>query len=435
MTTGYRPEIIQRAFVDFIGSRLYPFWSLTTPKLRLIARQMIDEELVALKFEVNQAFKRQAFANNDSWQGGQHIHLTIPIGGINHQRSYSLVGLFPQPESLHDAIFHKSANVNNPSINTAQDTENIADHRTSNSNYATVTIAIKPQGLVSNYLTKQAPLGTIFNSSLPSGDFTLADISAKLTRHTEGISRSEQSPLLFIAGGSGITPMLGLITQALAQKRHVTLLYYHRTSLAKTPFQAYWQHLATIYPHFTYYMVNTADPSSYLAGTRHLDAATLSLLPLSLAESTIFACGSSSLLAGLYRALDTLSLPSDKTTLTNKRSLQDNVIIERFGTALPDADMSVGPDEASTTADIAAQTVYLRGRQQQFSSRTTLLLGAEQAGIRLSYGCRQGICQLCRCQKISGVVKNIQTGKLSSNGYESIQTCINIPMTEVILDI
>jgi ferredoxin-NADP reductase len=250
------------------------------------------------------------------------------------------------------------------------------------------------------------------------------------------VSRSKQSPLLFIAGGSGITPMLGLITQALAQSRTVTLLYYHRTSLAKSPFQAYWQHLATAYPYFAYYMVNTADPNNYssqLAGSRHLDVDTLSLLPLSLAESTIFACGSSSLLAGLYRALETLSLPSDNHTLAPKRSLRDNVIVERFGTELPDSDMSLGTNEE--TADIAVQTVYLRGRQQQFSSGTTLLLGAEQAGIRLSYGCRQGICQLCRCQKISGVVKNIQTGKLSSHGVESIQTCINIPMTEVILDV
>lgn len=436
MTTGYRPEIIQRAFVDFIGSRLYPFWSLTTPKLRLIARQMIDEELVALKFEVNQAFRRQAFITNDSWQGGQHIHLTVPIEGINHQRSYSLVGLFPQLSDLHDAIFNKSATANNTSINAANNTENIAAHRTNKDQCATVTIAIKPQGLVSNYLTKQTPLGTVFNSSLPSGDFTLADTSAKLAKHKNKMPRSEQSPLLFIAGGSGITPMLGLISQALVQKRHITLLYYHRSSTtqAQTPFTAYWQHLATTYPHFTYYVVNTADPSSYLAGTRHLDAATLALLPLSLAESMIFACGSSSLLAGLYRALETLSLPLDKDT-TNKRSLRDNVVIERFGTALPDADMNVGTNEASTTVDIAAQTVYLRGRQQQFNSRTTLLLGAEQAGIRLSHGCRQGICQLCRCQKISGVVKNIQTGKLSGNGYESIQTCINIPVTEVILDI
>jgi ferredoxin len=64
-----------------------------------------------------------------------------------------------------------------------------------------------------------------------------------------------------------------------------------------------------------------------------------------------------------------------------------------------------------------------------------LLIGAEQAGITLSYGCRQGICQLCRCNKASGVVKNIETGKISSDGYESIQTCINIAMTDVVLDI
>ena len=434
MTTGYRPEIIQRAFVDFIGSRLHPFWSLTTPKLRLIARQMIDEELVALKFEVNQAFKRQAFAINDSWQGGQHIHLTVPIEGINHQRSYSLVGLFPQPADLHDAILH-DAIFNESAI--ANNTENIADHHTNKDPCATVTIAIKPQGLVSDYLTKQAPLGTVFNSSLPSGDFTLTDTSAKLAKQKNKMPRSEQSPLLFIAGGSGITPMLGLITQALVQKRHVTLLYYHRgsTTQAQTPFLAYWQHLATTYDTFKYHMTDTNDADSYLAGSRYLTAESLLALSLPLLETTIFACGSSSLVAGLYRALETLSLSSDKTTLTNKRSLQDNVIIERFGTALPDADMSVGTNEASITADIAAQTVYLRGRQQQFSSCTTLLLGAEQAGIRLSHGCRQGICQLCRCQKISGVVKNIQTGKLSSNGYESIQTCINVPMTEVILDI
>ena len=435
MTTGYRPEIIQSAFVDFIGSRLHPFWSLTTPKLRFIARQVISEELVALKFEANQAFKRLAFTMDDGWHGGQHIHLTVPIEGINHQRSYSLVGMFPQSADLHDAIFDN--NVEND-VNANANANASASASASASKYLrdTVTIAIKPQGLVSDYLTKQAPLGTVFNSSLPSGDFTLADTSAQLAEQKSEPSCSKQSPLLFIAGGSGITPMLGLITQALAQSRNVTLLYYYRTSLAKAPFQAYWQHLATAYPHFTYYIVNTADLNSYssqLAGSRHLDVDTLSLLPLSLAESTIFACGSSSLLAGLYRALETLSLPSDSHTLTPKRSLRDNVIVERFGTALPDSDMSAGTNEE--TADIETQTVYLRGRQQQFSSGTTLLLGAEQAGIRLSHGCRQGICQLCRCQKISGVVKNIQTGKLSSNGFESIQTCINIPMTEVTLDV
>lgn len=60
MATGYRPEIIQRAFVDFVGSRLHPFWSLTTPKLRLLRRSALSADLIALQFEVNQAFRQQA---------------------------------------------------------------------------------------------------------------------------------------------------------------------------------------------------------------------------------------------------------------------------------------------------------------------------------------------------------------------------------------
>lgn len=404
MNTGYRPEMIQRAFVVFIGSHLNSFWSLTTPKLRLIARQVLSNDLVALQFETNRAFRRQTFGMTDSWHGGQHIGLSVFIDGIYHQRTYSLVGLPQQPEHLHKAIFNRSKN--------------------NNSN--TLTIAIKPQGLVSNYLTRHAPLGVIVDSSLPNGEFTLGYATSKM--QTTGLPSAGQSPLLCIAGGSGITPMLGLITEALAQKRDVTLLYYNRTSLTKTPFYTYWQYLTTTYPNFTYHLINTNDPSSYLAGRRHLSAQSLLALPLVLAETTIFACGSTALLAGLYRATEALA---NKDLLSQGRSLQDNMVIERFGIALPDPNSNKENTDDSTEA----HTVYLRGRQRQFNSNTTLLLDAEQAGIGLTYGCRQGICQLCRCQKVSGVVKNIQTGNISSDGFESIQTCINMALTDVILDV
>lgn len=111
--------------------------------------------------------------------------------------------------------------------------------------------------------------------------------------------------------------------------------------------------------------------------------------------------------------------------------MRDNIIIERFGSDLaPQAVEAMGKQ-----SDIQTHTVYLRSRQQQFSSDSTLLLAAEQAGIRLNYGCRQGICQLCRCNKVSGVVKNIQTGKLSGDGYDSIQTCLSVAMSDVVLDL
>lgn len=122
--------------------------------------------------------------------------------------------------------------------------------------------------------------------------------------------------------------------------------------------------------------------------------------------------------------------------MPDNKQLRDNITIESFS-AIESLDHIFSTidkaDEEVITSDV--KTIYLRGRQRQYNSSTTLLLGAESAGIRMSHGCRQGICQLCRCNKISGRVKNIQTGKISNDGYESIQTCINVPMTDVILDI
>ncbi|MGO2339145.1 MAG: flavin reductase family protein [Psychrobacter sp.] len=410
MAIGYRPEIIQRAFIDFVGSHVNPFWSWTQPKLRLIARQVLNHDLIALHFEGNYAFNRQVFDRQNGWHGGQYIGLTVIINGVHHQRHYSLVGLPKQPLYLYSGI---------------DNTKNKQSH--------IITIAIKPQGLVSNYLTQQAELGTIFDSGLPSGEFTLTqsklNVQSKIdtppTKHQQTLPTS--LPLLFIAGGSGITPMLGLITQALEAGHAATLLYYSRMPLAETPFLEHWRQLKDRYPNFNYHFINTEDPNSYLAGTRYLSSDSLRALNLPLAETQIFVCGSQALLAGLYKATAEIPSPINK-------QLRDNIIVESFGNAL----VGFNIDDYQTfdkTVSVEEHTVYLRSRHRQFSSDTTILIAAENADVRLANGCRQGICQLCRCNKVSGVVKNIQTGKISHEGYESIQTCINIAMTDVVLDI
>jgi len=400
MANGYRPEIIQRAFVDFIGSRLHPFWSLTTPKLRLIARYTLSDDLIALRFETNRAFKQQVSKVMSGWQGGQYLDLRVCIDGVYHQRSYSIVGLAHQPLWWLD--------------------DNTESHKADQRH--TVTIAIKPQGLVSDYLTKQMPLASVVDTSLPLGHFTLEQTSILRQETSEN---DKPIPLLFIAGGSGITPMLGLITQALNNGHHVTLLHYSRTISSKLQHQ--WQQLSDIYPDFIYHLIHTEEPTTYLAGTRYLSVEGLLSLNLPLADTQIFACGSQALLAGLYKAAAEITLPTDK-------QLRDNIIVENFGNALANVD-----NDSNQTFDkkipVEEHTVYLRSRQRQFSSNTTILAAAENADVRLAHGCRQGICQLCRCNKVSGVVKNVQTGKVSGDGYESIQTCISIAMTDVVLDV
>ncbi|GAB2641489.1 flavin reductase family protein [Psychrobacter pocilloporae] len=402
MANGYRPEIVQRAFVDFIGSRLHPFWSLTTPKLRLIARYEMSDDLIALQFETNRAFRQQISKGADDWQGGQYLDLRVFIDGVYHQRSYSLVGLANQPLWWQDdAVITKSAK----------------------SQRHTVTIAVKPQGLVSDYLTKQLSLSSIVDTSMPLGHFTLAQ--AKTSLDNREPDNQKLHPLLFVAGGSGITPMLGLIAQALADGYQVALLHYSRSKLPQL--QRQWQQLSDTYPAFSYHLIHTDNPATYLAGERYLSAEGLLSLNLPLADTQIFACGSQALLAGLYKAVSEIILPQGN-------QLRDNIIVENFGNALPDFD-SGGNQVLDNALQTESHTVYLRSRQRQFDSDTTLLVAAENAGIRLAHGCRQGICQLCRCNKVSGVVKNIQTGNISSDGYESIQTCINIAMTDVVLDI
>ena len=446
MTTGYRPELIQRAFVDFISTRLHPFWSLTVPKLRLIARRMLSDDLIALQFEPNRAFKQQAFSSIDNspngWYGGQHINLSVLINGIYHQRSYSLVGLPQQPLWWHEDS-DKNSNGNKDNYNNSFDRDSFDKNSFDKNSFdeksqpqtipSTITIAIKPQGLVSDYLSKRAVLGAIFNSSLPSGEFTLAHtvLEQKVQQISEPLSlTSAQVPLLFIANGSGITPMLGLITQALQNGHQVTLLHYSRTTFYGSPLQNQWLQLASKYRTFSYHLINTEDSNTYLAGSRHLSVQTLITLKLPLMDTQIFACGSPALLSALYRACDEINLPHGKQ-LRDKITIESFSAIESFDYILADTNKA-DEEEVVTTEE---KTIYLRGRQRQYNSSTTLLLGAESAGIRLNHGCRQGICQLCRCNKISGRVRNIHTGKVSNDGYGSIQTCINIPITDVVLDI
>ena len=414
MATGYRPEIVQRAFVDFIGSRLHPFRSLTTPKLRLVARYDLSDDLIALRFETNKAFRQQTNGAKSGWQGGQYIDLRVLIDGIYHQRSYSLVGLANQPLWWHGSTVDIDVD-NNP----------IKSKR------HTVTIAIKPQGMVSRYLTNHLPIGAIINTSIPRGHFTLAQslmTSQREASNLEHLPRenTQKNTLLFIAGGSGITPMLGLITQALDDQHQVVLLHYNRTALAS--FTQQWQQLHAAYPNsFRYYLINTEDQNSYLSGSRHLTTDSLLSLNLLWADTQIFACGSQALLVGLYQAATDITLPQGQ-------SLRDSITIENFGSALADI-ISDSHQTGDKAINVQEHTIYLRARHRQFSSDTTLLAAAERENIRLAYGCRQGVCQLCRCSKVSGVVKNIQTGRLSGDGYEPIQTCINVAMTDVVLDI
>jgi hypothetical protein len=46
-----------------------------------------------------------------------------------------------------------------------------------------------------------------------------------------------------------------------------------------------------------------------------------------------------------------------------------------------------------------------------------------------------GICHTCTCRKLSGHVRNVHSGELSSPEEQDIQICVSVPAGDVELDL
>ena len=66
---------------------------------------------------------------------------------------------------------------------------------------------------------------------------------------------------------------------------------------------------------------------------------------------------------------------------------------------------------------------------------TPILVAGEEAGLELPYGCREGICHTCVGTLISGQLRDLRNGDISSNEGEHVRTCINAPEGPVEIDL
>ncbi|HEX2096216.1 MAG TPA: ferredoxin reductase [Solirubrobacterales bacterium] len=65
--------------------------------------------------------------------------------------------------------------------------------------------------------------------------------------------------------------------------------------------------------------------------------------------------------------------------------------------------------------------------QADCDSGTPILVGGEEAGATLPFGCRMGICHTCVGKLCSGQVRDLRTGKVHGSEGEMIRTCVNAP--------
>jgi ferredoxin-NADP reductase len=238
-----------------------------------------------------------------------------------------------------------------------------------------VTIQAHDGGVVSTWANESVWSGDVVELGAPTGDFVLpAD------RH---------EPFLFIAGGSGITPIRALADQLVSEGHQgpVDILYY----VPSSPEAIFLDHLRSLTagcPNVKLHLVTTREKTpDALSG--HFSLAHLKAVGVDIHSARAYVCGPSRLIAAVEQHW-------------SNAGQHERLTLERFqAVTLP---VAVGGEgQAVRFADSAMTATAPAGR--------TLLDTAEAAGLTPTSGCRQGICRTCTCRKLAGQVRDLRTGQ------------------------
>jgi ferredoxin-NADP reductase len=251
----------------------------------------------------------------------------------------------------------------------------------------TLTMRANPDGVVSQHLVHDARVGDVVFLSPAQGEFTLPNPLPQ--------------ELLLISGGSGITPCMSILRTVLRRGYGGTIHFVH---YAQSPdHQIYAEELADLPPHVRVRLIypECGDP---VFSTEELAA----MVP-NYASVDTWACGP----AGLIELVQETYADSDKLR------------VEYFKTSTkPRGDVEA---EGSTS--------FARSGVESENSGQTLLEQAEALGLTPEFGCRMGICFSCTSRKTEGTVRNVMTGKESSEPDEDIQICVSAAVGDCSVEI
>ncbi len=258
-----------------------------------------------------------------------------------------------------------------------------------------ITVKRVPDGRVSTWLHEHVRPGDILHVGAPLGEFVLP---------------SPTPPeLLFVSGGSGVTPAMAILRD-LARRDEIcdVVFVVCARSEADGIFVRELRELARAHAGLRLVLRFDDEPS-----IRPLDPRTLRELVPDVESRLAFLCGPEPMMAALAPVWESAEL---------SRRLRN----ERF---------AASPSRALAVATQARVHLARSGKRVLASGPGSLLEQLERAGERPAHGCRMGICNTCRCRKVSGVTEDVTTGVVSSAPDEEIRLCVSIARTDLALEL
>jgi len=241
-----------------------------------------------------------------------------------------------------------------------------------------------PAGRSSTYFHDQIQEGDVLQVKAPAGHFFI-DTDASV-------------PVVLIAGGIGITPMMSMLRWCAAEQPARTVhLYYGVRSSADHAFRQVLEQLAAQHPAFHLNVVYSQAGADDQAGRdlRHAGRIDVELLRRTLPHGRhqFYVCGPPAMMESLVPALVNWGVP------------QQDVHFEAFGPA------SVKLPGSSPIPTLAASAEPIEVKFNR-SDRTlvwdgqdaNLLDFTDRHGLAIDSGCRSGSCGTCETRLISGSV-------------------------------
>ncbi len=288
------------------------------------------------------------------WLGhvpGQYVRIGIDIDGVRHWRAYSLT---------HRADGSPAAGIPAGCI-------------------AITTKAI-PDGTVSTHLVRATAPGTLVMLDQATGEFTLPTPAP--------------AKVLFLTAGSGITPVMGMLRNHLAELADAA--HVHCAPTADDVIFA-----AELREHAEHGRLALSLNLDDEHGVLHLER--LDTLVPDWRERETWLCGPT----GLLDAAE---------AHWNAAGVADRLHTERFRPTV------VEPGEGGTV------TFLRSGRDVEADGSTPILDAGEDAGVLMPSGCRMGICFGCVVTMRSGAIRDLRTGEVTvveDDATLPVQTCVN----------
>jgi ring-1,2-phenylacetyl-CoA epoxidase subunit PaaE len=254
-----------------------------------------------------------------------------------------------------------------------------------------IGVRVQDRGSMSGHLGRALRAGDALEVLPPTGRFILTP-DAKAARM-----------YCAFAGGSGITPILGIIKNVLRHEPDSRfLLFYGNRTTASIMFAEELLALKDRYPQrLSLYFLMSREPQDVEVFNGRLDAAKVGVLGRELFDARgvdgYFLCGPDTMIESVREGL--VGLGVEPSRIHSEHFTSEGVRLK------PDphqAKPEQAPDKGQTQV-----TVLMDGRRRSFamaSDGTTVLEAAEDAGLDLPYSCRAGVCSTCRTRVVRGEV-------------------------------